>query len=231
MKKVFLERAGHTNLCKRVSPCLWKGQDAHRYAAKHCFWVSTMSLQLLPSPLGPGHWGGTWEWAQKRQLQVPDLPQLGVAVQSHQADSEVFALLIWIPFNGYQITPPWWLPCCCCPQAVAVQMERAVPEESRNTGILSEKGLPVGQGCKAPVTELFPLHPACGGPGLVEQIPGKERVDGDCQCRAVNPKLWELPASQLTGSVGKGLIRVRCNAESLLLLLCKIKNPCEIYGS
>lgn len=70
----------------------------------------------------------------------------------------------------------------------------------------------------ASVTELFSLHPACAGPGLVEVS-----WQGLCHCLAVNPKLWKLPVPQLTGSVGKGLVRIRCNAESLLLLLCKIK--------
>lgn len=183
-----------------------------------------MSLQLPSSPLGSGHLGGTWVRKQKHQHQVPDLPQLGLAVQSHQADSQLFALLIWIPFNGYQITPPWWLWCCCCPQPVAVQMARQQGcLYSRNTGILFEKELWMGQGCKASVTQLFPPFCTC------RVWAGRSNPWWEVswwrlyQCFAVNPKLWILPVRQLTGSVGKGRVRIRCNAESLLLLLCKIK--------
>lgn len=191
-----------------------------------------MSLQQPPSPLGPGHLGGTWVWAQKHQRQVPDSPQLGLAEQSHQADSKVFALLIWITFNGYQITPPWWLLGCCCPQPVAVQMARQqgclYGEDSawgkQKHGNSVWKRTVSGSGLQGFCNGAL-APPSCMGRAWAGRTIAWWEVSWWrlCQCLAVNPKLWKFPVRQLTGSVGKGPDRIRCNAQYLLLLLCKIK--------
>lgn len=53
-------------------------------------------------------------------------------------------------------------------------LKRAVPEESRNTEILCQHRLWVGQSCKLSTTEFSPLHPTCGGPGVFKHGPDEK---------------------------------------------------------